>query len=153
MFEDGRYFTADGRARFVYEPPKPLQEIPDEHYPYVLLTGRGTSAQWHTQTRTAKSQVLRKMYPENIYVEINPVDAAALGIQPGAPVEVSSRRGSLTAAAFIATSVMPGQVFIPMHYEETNRLTLPVFDAYSRQPSYKHCAVRMAPRACPPGKP
>ena len=29
-----------------------------------------------------------------------------------------------------------------MHYAETNRLTL-AFDSYSRQPAYKHCAVRV----------
>jgi assimilatory nitrate reductase catalytic subunit len=30
-----------------------------------------------------------------------------------------------------------------MHYEDTNRLTLAIFDPYSRQPAYKHCAVRV----------
>lgn len=36
-----------------------------------------------------------------------------------------------------------GQVFLPMHYGDTNRLTLAVFDPQSRQPSYKACAVRV----------
>jgi anaerobic selenocysteine-containing dehydrogenase len=39
--------------------------------------------------------------------------------------------------------VKPGQVFVPMHYAAMNRLTFPAFDPYSRQPSYKHCAVRI----------
>ena len=30
-----------------------------------------------------------------------------------------------------------------MHFEETNRLTMPVFDPHSRQPAYKNCAVRL----------
>jgi assimilatory nitrate reductase catalytic subunit len=30
-----------------------------------------------------------------------------------------------------------------MHYAQANQLTFPSFDAYSRQPSYKHCAVRL----------
>ena len=34
-----------------------------------------------------------------------------------------------------------GQVFMPMHYPEVNRLTHPSFDPHSRQPNYKHCAV------------
>ena len=38
----------------------------------MLLTGRGSSAQWHTQTRTSKSQVLRTLYPDAPYAEINP---------------------------------------------------------------------------------
>ena len=44
-------------------------------FPFQLLTGRGSAAQWHTQTRTAKSDVLRKLYPRDPYVEINPADA------------------------------------------------------------------------------
>ena len=30
-----------------------------------------------------------------------------------------------------------------MHYEATNRLTDAVFDPYSKQPSYKACAVEL----------
>ena len=30
-----------------------------------------------------------------------------------------------------------------MHYSEVNRLTFPAFDTYSRQPSYKACAVKI----------
>jgi anaerobic selenocysteine-containing dehydrogenase len=109
----------------------------------VLLTGRGTSAQWHTNTRTGKSAVLRSLYPENPYVEIHPQDAAGLGIDANETVLVRSRRGGIHCAAFITSTVRPGQVFIPMHYEVTNQLTNPEFDPYSRQPSYKHCAVRL----------
>jgi assimilatory nitrate reductase catalytic subunit len=39
--------------------------------------------------------------------------------------------------------VKPGQVFVPMHYPEANQLTFPAFDPHSRQPAYKHCAVRL----------
>jgi assimilatory nitrate reductase catalytic subunit len=76
---------------------------------------------------------------------LNPADAARLGITPHAPVRVASRRGALTATAFVTPTVQPGQVFIPMHYAEMNRLTFPSFDPHSRQPSYKHCAVRLEP--------
>jgi len=141
LFEDGRYYHADGKAKFIFEPPRDAPEMPDAAYPLQLLTGRGTSAQWHTQTRTAKSAVLRKLYPQNIYVEINPADARRLGIRAQQKVAVKSRRGTIHAAAFVTGTVQPGQVFIPMHYEETNRLTFPSFDPYSRQPSYKACAV------------
>ena len=33
---------------------------------------------------------------------------------------------------------------MPMHYETMNRLTFAAFDPYSRQPSYKACAVRLS---------
>ena len=143
LFEDGRFFTRDGKARFVFEKLRAQPEAPDDDYPFTLLTGRGTSAQWHTGTRTEKSDVLRKLRPRDVYVEINPDDARRLRIAPHGKVNVSSRRGVLVAKAFITSTIQPGQVFIPMHYVETNRLTLASFDPYSRQPSYKACAVRV----------
>ena len=114
-------------------------------YPFILLTGRGTSAQWHTNTRTGKSAILRQLYPANAYVEIHPDDAERLGIAPNSRVEISSARARVEATAFVAATVQPGQVFLPMHYAETNQLTHPAFDPYSRQPSYKFCAVNLKP--------
>jgi assimilatory nitrate reductase catalytic subunit len=143
LFEDGRYYHADCRAKFLFEPPRPLTEPPTDKYPLVLLTGRGSASQWHTQTRTSKSAVLRKLYPAGVYAEINPADAAANGIRPGDEVIVESQRGHIAAKAFITPTVQPGQVFIPMHYETVNQLTDSVFDPYSKQPSYKACAVRL----------
>ena len=143
LFEDGRYFHPDGRARFLYEDPRPLPEPPNDRFPLLLLTGRGSAAQWHTQTRTAKSAVLRRLYPAQVYVEVNPADAKVRGIVTGDAIQVESRRGRITATAFVTRSVQPGHVFVPMHYEETNRLTDAVFDPYSKQPSYKACAVEL----------
>jgi assimilatory nitrate reductase catalytic subunit len=145
LFEDGRFFHPDGRAKFLFEAPHEAPETTNAEYPLLLLTGRGTSAQWHTQTRTGKSAVLRQLHPEKNYVEINSRDATPLGIRPQQMVEVRSRRGKLAARAFITDTVQPGHVFIPMHYVETNRLTFPSFDPYSRQPSYKACAVAVTP--------
>jgi assimilatory nitrate reductase catalytic subunit len=143
LFSDGRFYHADGRAKFIFEASRPMPEPPNKAYPFLLLTGRGSVSQWHTQTRTKKSPVLRKLYPANVYVEINPADARALGIKPNEVVHVESQRGSITAKAFITQSVHPGEVFVPMHYETTNKLTDAVFDPYSKQPSYKACAVRI----------
>jgi assimilatory nitrate reductase catalytic subunit len=145
LFEDGRFFHPDGRARFMFEEPRDVPEATDAEYPLLLLTGRGTSAQWHTQTRTGKSAVLRQLHPEKVYIEINSRDAARLGVRPQQMVRVRSRRGALLARAFVTDTVQPGHVFIPMHYEETNLLTFPSFDPYSRQPSYKACAVAITP--------
>jgi anaerobic selenocysteine-containing dehydrogenase len=145
LFADGDFFHKDGKARFLFEPSRPPREETDEQFPMVLLTGRGTSAQWHTQTRTAKSAVLRKLYPENLYVEVNPIDAEELGFRSGEIIVVSSRRGSVEAKVLVTSTVQAGQVFMPMHYATVNQLTFPSFDPYSRQPSYKSAAVRLAP--------
>ena len=141
LFAGGRFPTPDGRARFLYDAPRPVDEPTDPAYPMVLLTGRGTSAQWHTNTRTAKSDVLRRLYPARCYVEVNPADAGRLGLTMPGRAKVRSRRGELEADVFITPTVQSGQVFIPMHYDEVNRLTLSSFDPHSRQPSYKFCAV------------
>lgn len=145
LFADGRFFTPDGRARFIHEIPRPTPESAGGDFPFVLLTGRGTSAQWHTNTRTGKSDILRQMYPANAYAEVHPADAQALRLTNGAIAMVVSRRGSLRVQTLISATVQPGQIFIPMHYPGVNDLTFPAFDPYSRQPSYKHCAVRIDP--------
>jgi len=145
LFADGAFFHPDGKARFVFEAPRALPEPTDEDFPFLLLTGRGTSAQWHTGTRTEKSAVLRKLRPPGIYVEINPSDAQRLRLAPQAKVCVESRRGQLVATAFVTPTIQPGQLFIPMHYPAANQLTCAAFDPYSRQPSYKACAVQICP--------
>ena len=146
LFENGQFFRPNRRALFAYEAPRPDPEPPDADFPLRLLTGRGSSAQWHTQTRTGKSGVLRKLSPQWNYLEIHPLDAAAIGIESGKTVAVSSRRGTIMIEAFVTPTVPPGSVFIPMHEESTNRLTLAVVDPHSRQPSYKSCAVKVERR-------
>jgi ferredoxin-nitrate reductase len=141
LFADGKFYTLDGRARFFFDPPRPMPEPPDADYPFILLTGRGSSAQWHTGSRTNKSAILRKLAPTVLHVEINPADAGRLGIADGARVAVRSRRGTAEAVAFVTAVVQPGQVFLPMHFADVNKLTFPAYDPHSRQPSYKACAV------------
>ena len=143
LFEDGQFFHSDGKARFLFELPGKLPESPDVEYPFLLLTGRGSSAQWHTQTRTAKSDVLRKLHPVDPYVELNETDAAHLGIASGEIVSIISRRGRLQACAVLTHTIQRGQVFLPMHYVKVNQLTFPAFDPYSNQPAYKASAVRV----------
>lgn len=143
LFADGRFYHPDCKARFLCEDPRPPEETTCDEYPLVLLTGRGSASQWHTQTRTAKSAVLRKLYPQHCYVEIHPLDAQELGIEQGDEVVVESRRDSVRVNAFVTSTVGRGRVFMPMHYPETNKLTYPSFDKYSKQPSYKYCAVRL----------
>ena len=143
LFADGIFFTSDRKAKFHFEDPKPLPEPTNDEFPYQLLTGRGTIAQWHTQTKTSKSVRLKELYPEKIYAEIHPDDGKILGIVENDEIIVSSRRGRLMACAHLVYGVRKGEIFIPMHYKETNRLTFPAFDPYSHQPSYKTCAVNI----------
>jgi assimilatory nitrate reductase catalytic subunit len=144
LFEDGRFYHPDGKAKLLFADVAEMPEPPTDAFPFVLLTGRGSASQWHTQTRTGKSSVLKRLYPQDAYIEINPEDAKRLGIAEQQTVQVRSLRGHISANATITLGVRPGQVFMPMHYETVNQLTLAHFDTYSRQPSYKNCAVSVS---------
>jgi assimilatory nitrate reductase catalytic subunit len=120
--------------------------VASARYPLVLLTGRGTSAEWHTGTRTSKSPVLRSLTPAQLHVEIHPADAAARVIEADEWVVVESVRGSLLARAYCTSTVKPGEVFLPMHDRRANVLTAAQFDPHSRQPSYKYSAVEVRRR-------
>jgi assimilatory nitrate reductase catalytic subunit len=144
LFGDGRFFHADGRARFFFDLPRPMPERPNHIYPFLLITGRGSSAQWHTGSRTDKSAVLRKLAPTQLTVDLHPEDARRHSIISGDRVNVSSRRGSIEAIAVITATVQPGQLFMPMHFEAVNQLTHAAFDPHSRQPAYKASAVAIA---------
>ncbi|MGC4063774.1 MAG: molybdopterin dinucleotide binding domain-containing protein [Polyangiaceae bacterium] len=74
---------------------------------------------------------------------MSPDDARSRGIRTGQLIRIRSRRGHFDATAHVTTTVKPGQLFVPMHYAEMNRLTFGAFDPESRQPSYKACAVRL----------
>jgi anaerobic selenocysteine-containing dehydrogenase len=143
LFEDGLFYHADRKAKFIFEAPRELPEQVDDEYPFVLLTGRGSTAQWHTLTRTNKSEILRQLAPSELQVEVHPDDARAMGVRTGSWVRVVSRRGNASATVVITATVQSGQVYLPMHDPATNQLTMPAFDPYSRQPGYKFAAVRL----------
>ncbi|MEN8773982.1 MAG: molybdopterin oxidoreductase family protein, partial [Akkermansiaceae bacterium] len=143
LFENGKFHTPSEKAKILFDPPAPLPEPTCHEYPFTLLTGRGTSAQWHTQSRTQKSAVLHKLYPRTLLLDLNPADATKLGIRDREEITISSRRATITAQAHLTSSVKPGETYLPMHEPEVNRLTFPAFDPHSRQPSYKACAVQV----------
>jgi assimilatory nitrate reductase catalytic subunit len=143
LFENGRFYHEDGKAKFLIADPLPLPEAPCSDYPMLLLTGRGSSSQWHTQTRTKHSRVLEKLASQDVYVEISVTDAAALALVPDQFVQVTSKRGTVRARAFVSNTVRVGEVFMPMHYDTVNILTFGAFDPHSRQPSFKACSVKL----------
>jgi assimilatory nitrate reductase catalytic subunit len=147
LFEDGVFFHPDGRARLIVGDPEEPPERPSEAYPFTLLTGRGSISQWHTLTRTDRAPLLKRASPDPAYVEINPADASGLGIEADQWVQIVSPRGRATVKAKPSDRVQPGQLFIPMHFNESNNLTVSSFDPYSRQPSFKYAAVAVRPAA------
>ncbi len=135
-----------GRGKFHPLEYTPNAEMPDEDYPFILTTGR-VLEHWHGGSMTRNS-TLNELYPEAM-VEINPADAARLGVQFGDALRVTSRRGTLVLRARVTPKANIGVVFIPFHFAEAaaNLLTIDVVDPQAKIPEYKACAVRITPVA------
>jgi len=132
-----------GKGKFHITPYAPAPELPDEEYPFLLTTGR-VLYHYHTMI-SRKSKGLSEIYPEAV-VEINPEDAARLGIQPGdGLVEVASRRGKVNVRAKVAENLPPGVVFMTFHFKEAaaNLLTIDALDPLAKIPELKVCAVKI----------
>ncbi|MCC5810482.1 MAG: formate dehydrogenase subunit alpha [Ectothiorhodospiraceae bacterium] len=138
-----------GRAKLVPARFKPAEEQPDAEYPLILSTGR-VLEHWHTGTMTRRSRALDTISPEGL-MEMHPVDAGALGMEDGALAQVRSRRGDVRIRVRITDAVLPGTVFIPMHFREAcaNLLTDPRIDPDGKIPGFKFCAVSVNPANLP----
>ena len=125
-----------------YNPPP---EVPDKHYPMVLVTGR-TLFHFHTGTMTRRSPTLQALLDE-AYIEINPRDASLLEVQEGQIIKVQSRRGFINVKAHIKETIPRNILFIPIHFAEAsaNVLTMQELDTKSGIPELKICAVRVEP--------
>jgi anaerobic selenocysteine-containing dehydrogenase len=144
LYTDGRFQTADGRAKLFCVDWEPFPEQPTADFPFVLNTGR-TVEHWHTRTKTGVVPILEQMAPR-AWLEMNPVDAKRLTLRPHDLVDVVSRRGRVRSVELRVTEVIaPGQVFVPFHFSEwnINEVTQDIFDPISREPNYKQCAVRV----------
>jgi assimilatory nitrate reductase catalytic subunit len=145
LYEDLQFRTATGRAQFVAVPFRPPAEVVDTEYPVWLTTGRVIS-QYLSGTQTRRIGPLVHQYPEPL-LELHPRLAERYGIATGDRVRVSSRRGSITLAASVVTTIRPDTVFIPYHWAgqlAANQLTNPALDPVSKIPEFKVCAVRLA---------
>jgi formate dehydrogenase major subunit len=123
-----------------YRPPA---ELTDDDYPFHLTTGR-LYVHYHTGTMTRNSPSLNREITE-CFVEMNPVDAAALGIANGEVVLLESRRGSVSTKIRLTRTVPERVLFMPFHFLESraNILTNPAFDPIAKIPEYKVCAVKV----------
>ena len=131
-----------GRGQFFPLDFVPVTESPDDEYPFILTTGR-VLEHWHGGTMTRHSQ-LDTLYPE-ARVEVNPVDAAMIGLQNDDVVRVSSRRGTVVLRTTVTEKTTAGVVFIPFHFAEAaaNLLTIDALDPKAKIPEFKACAVQI----------
>ncbi|HWL62027.1 MAG TPA: molybdopterin-dependent oxidoreductase [Steroidobacteraceae bacterium] len=147
-FANGRFPTADGRARFVATPARMPRHAPGVEFPLILNTGR-IRDQWHTMTRTARAPQLNAHEPEP-FIDAHAQDLAAAGVAPGELLRVVSRWGSALARARASGDIPPGMVFMPIHWNDQfarggriGAVVNPVVDALSGEPEFKHTPVRL----------
>lgn len=130
-----------GRGRFSAVEQQKVAE--DLDYPLLLTTGRSLF-HFHTGTMTRRTHLLDRERPKAA-VDINPADAAALGLRSGTMVVVESATGSLEIEARLTEVVPMGTVYIPFHFAEApaNRLTSRTLDPRSKIPDLKRTPVRI----------
>ena len=138
LYEDGRFFTADGKANFLFEEPLPNPYPPDENYPIVFNTGRGSVGQWHTQSRTKEVKFVEDVSVKKAYLFMNTDQAAENDIHEMDRIRVYSVNGENADFLVKITDNVPyNQLYAPIHYIECNKLTPSNYDKYSREPNYK----------------
>lgn len=144
LFEDGKYYTPSGKAKFIFEDVTENPNATNEEFPFNLNTGRGTVGQWHTHTRTREIQAVTNIVSQKAYVDINRKDAEKLDIKENDEVLIHSSNGHTSKfIARLTDNLKEKTLYAPIHYIETNLLTPSVFDPYSKEPSYKTVQVNI----------
>ncbi len=147
LYQNGRFYHPDGKAKFTVVHYRDPAEVVDAEYPIWLTTGRVVS-QYLSGTQTRRIGPLVDQYP-NPRVELHPRLAQALGISDNQWITVRTRRGQLTLRAQVLQTIRPDTVFIPYHWggkQSANLLTNRALDPISKIPEFKvsACSVRIA---------
>ena len=138
LYEDGKFYTPSGRARFVFEEPLGNPIPVTEEFPLVFNTGRGSVGQWHTQSRTKEVKFVEDVSLKRAYLYMNTRRAAENGIKEMDEIRVFSSNGqNAVFAVKVTDNVQYGELYAPIHYVECNKLTPSSYDKYSREPNYK----------------
>ena len=138
LYSDGKFFTPNQRANFVFEEPLPNPYVPNEEFPIVFNTGRGTVGQWHTQSRTKEVRFVEDVSSKKAYLYMNTKQAEENDIHHMDKVRVYSVNGQDAVFHVLITDDVPyNQLYAPIHYIECNKLTPSSYDKYSREPNYK----------------
>ncbi len=156
LYTDGIFPTSDGRAQFANVTYKPVAEPREARYPFSPNTGR-LRDQWHGMSRTGTLGRLFGHVREPA-LQMHPQDMARRLLAEGDLVHVTSKRGSILVPVQASKEQGMSQVFLAMHWGEeflsgrsgsgerlagVNALTTSAFCPDSKQPEFKHAAVKV----------
>ncbi|WP_175517142.1 molybdopterin oxidoreductase family protein [Planctomicrobium piriforme] len=139
LYEDGRFQTAAGRARFLPEADavdRPIDDSAATDFPFFLLT-----------VQCAAEDVAEKHCDGLPWIEVHPHDAMRCGIVGDAPVLVESMYGAAPAAALITDDVFPGQILVRLPGSQPAAWLERLFNPDSMEDACQACAVRVSPGA------
>jgi formate dehydrogenase major subunit len=141
IFTDG-FPTESGKGRFVPASYIHADEMPDEEYPLIFITGRQLE-HWHTGSMTRHSPTLDAIEPDPV-VMLHPVDLDKLGVTAGEIITIESRRGKISAYARADIGIQEGSMFMAFCYNEAsaNLITNEALDPSAKIPEFKFCAVK-----------
>jgi len=136
-----RFSTPSGKANIASVENRPAGEQISPEYPLLLSTGR-IAVHYNSGSMTRRCPSLLERDFE-LYVEINPENAALLKVGHGDLVKVKTLRGETQARARVTEKVKLGMVFMPFHWQGTNIITSDALDPVAKIPEYKMAACRI----------
>ena len=141
IFTDG-FPTVTGRGKFVAAKYSQADELPDELFPLIFITGRQLE-HWHTGSMTRHSETLDAIEPDPV-ISAHPEDLTELGVEPGELITIESRRGKVTAYARAELGIQKGTIFMAFCYNEAsaNLITNEALDPSAKIPEFKFCAIK-----------
>ncbi|WP_447601436.1 formate dehydrogenase subunit alpha [Nitrospira sp. Nam80] len=138
-----------GKARFVGVEYLPPGEVPDQQYPFVLITGR-VLQHYNCGAQTRRTEIMRLV--DGDVLEMHPKDIETVGCREGEVVRLVSRRSDALLPVVISERVRQGELFTSFHFpgSQVNRLLSSSADESSKCPEYKVSAVRVERTAAEP---
>jgi assimilatory nitrate reductase catalytic subunit len=143
LFEGGKFYHENGKARVTPIPNQFPKERTDQDFPLTLTTGR-ILHHYQTGVQTRITPELNKT--SEPFLEIHPTAAKKIGLVDKEKARISSRRGEMVLKVKFSPGIREDCVFVPFHWEgeqSINQLTLPELDPQSKMPEFKACAVRV----------
>jgi formate dehydrogenase alpha subunit len=142
LYENNKFSKPDGKGVLCSAEWIPPNEQTSKRYPLVLCTVREVG-HYSCRSMTGNCSALQTLADEPGYVQINPEDAAKLGIVDQALMWVASRRGKVIARASVTERANVGAIYMTYQWwiGACNELTLDHVDPVSKTPEFKHCAV------------
>jgi len=154
LYQDKRFATPNGRARFTAKPYQAPLDLIDSRHPLMLTTGR-LRDQWHGMSR---SGVVTRLFGHDgaPSLKLNPQELLQRGLADGDLARVSSRHGQMVLPVQADPGMAAGQAYVAMHWGEefvsgrggggqpmlgVNAMTQPGFCPDARQPELKFAAV------------